>query len=245
MANYRFDSTTVPPASDADTLTTRVYASLRDEIIAGDLKPGDRMVRRKISSRMGVSHIPVTEALLKLEIDGLVESKPLVGCRVRPLTIEDVRNDEVLREAIECQAARLCAENASDEMLTRLMNHARRLDRVSADSSEQSKLGMELHKEFHLLVALSGGFPVLGDELGRVWFRRLMRLNWIKSTKFRPVPGDWHEQLTDVLMKRDPDLAEKKMREHVRFGHDCDQEALAAYLESESIGDDKETESAD
>lgn len=234
MSNYRYDSP-APPPSEGDTLTTRVYTSLRDEIIAGGIKPGERMVRRKIGSRLGVSHIPVTEALLKLEVDGLVESKPLLGCRVKPLTIEDIRNDEILREAIECQAARLCAEHAGDELLTRLMNHARRLDRVSADADSRSKLGMDLHKEFHLMVAQGGGFPVLGQELSRVWFRRLMRVNWIKSTRFRPTPGDWHEQLVKVLMKRDPDKAEKKMREHVQFGHENDQQALAAYLESESL----------
>ena len=245
MANYRFDSSSKPSSAVADTLTTRVYTSLRDEIIAGDIRPGERMVRRKIGSRLGVSHVPVTEALLKLEVDGLVESKPLLGCRVKPLTLEDVRSDEIMREAIECQAARLCAENAEDEMLVRLMNHARQLDRVSADSSEQSRLGIELHKEFHMMVALYGGFPVLADELGRVWFRRLMRLNWIKATRFRPVPADWHEQLVTVLLKRDPDKAEQKMREHVQFGHENDQEALAAYLEGDSFDTEEEIEATD
>lgn len=236
MANYRYDSSVAPSAEEGDTLTTRIYTSLRDEIIAGDIKPGERMVRRKIGSRMGVSHIPVTEALLKLEVDGLVESKPLLGCRVKPLTIEDIRNDEILREAIECQTARLFAEHADDEMMTRLMLHARRLDRVSADADSQSRLGMDLHKEFHLMVAQGGGYPVLGQELSRVWFRRLMRVNWIKSTRFRPTPGDWHQQLAEVLMQRDPDMAERKMREHVQFGHENDQQALAAYIESESLG---------
>ena len=233
MANYRFDSSAKQPPNGGDTLTTRVYTSLRDEIIAGQIKPGERMVRRRISSRLGVSHLPVTEALLKLEVDGLVESKPLLGCRVRPLTIDDVRNDEVLREAIECQAARLCAQNADDEMFANLMRHAKQLDRVSTDADHRSKLGIELHKEFHMMVAQMGGFPVLADELSRVWFRRLIRLNWIKSTRFNPVPADWHEQLVKVLMTKDPDLAEKKMREHVQFGHENDHEALAAYLESE------------
>ena len=203
------------------------------------------MVRRKIGSRLGVSHVPVTEALLKLEVDGLVESKPLMGCRVKPLTIEDVRNDEILREAIECQAARLCAERAKDEMLVRLMNHARQLDRVSTDADSQSKLGLELHKEFHLMVAMFGGFPVLADELSRVWFRRLMRVNWIKATRFRPVPTDWHEQLVAVIMQRDADKAEQKMREHVQYGHENDQEALAAYLEGESHGSEEDVDVVD
>ena len=49
-----------------------------------------------------------------LEVDGLVENRPLYGCRVRPLTSKMFYNDQVLREAIECQVARLCSENISD-----------------------------------------------------------------------------------------------------------------------------------
>lgn len=193
------------------------------------------MVRRKISHRLGVSHVPVTEALLKLEIDGLVESQPLLGCRVKPLTLEDVRNDEILREAIECQAARLCAGNAGDDELARLMNQARQLDRITADTDHLSKLGEEMHREFHMLIAVSGGFPVLADELTRVWFRRLMRLNWIKSSRFRPVPRDWHEQLVKEMLTRDPGRAEEKMREHVQFNQEFDEEAIEAYLKSVSL----------
>lgn len=235
MANYRFDDAAAPLANSGDTITTRVYLSLRDEIIAGELEPGHRILRRRISDRLGVSHVPVTEALLKLEIDGLVESRPLLGCRVRPLTLEDVRNDEILREAIECQAVRLCTENASDAELTRLMNHARQLDRVTADADPRSKLGMNMHREFHLQIAVSSGYPVLADELTRVWFRRLMRLNWIKSSRFHPVPKDWHEQLVREMLSRDRDCAEKKMREHVQFGQENDKQALEAYLQSDSL----------
>ena len=186
MANYRFSES---EASDkTDTLTQRVYESLRTEIVAGQFAPGDRLVRRALSKRLGVSPMPITEALYMLELDGLVESRPLYGCRVRPLTIDDLHNDQVLREALECQAARLVAEHASDDELRRLAIDARQLDRLMSGGDPDSRLGMELHLEFHVKIAQLSGYTRLAEELRRVWSRLLMRVNWIKATRYKLVP---------------------------------------------------------
>ena len=214
-----------------ETLAERVYDTLREEILGGSLPPGTRLVRRTLSKRLGVSPLPVTEALLRLEIDGLVESRPLCGSRVRPVTEEDLSNDQVLREAIECQAARTCAENASDSDLSRLLAEARVVDRLMAQGDPRSKLGMRAHLEFHAAVARAGGFSRLAEGLQRLWFRRLMRLNWIKATHYRAVPAGWHQSLLEAIMTRDPDLAERTMREHVRYGSEDDLAALRYALE--------------
>ncbi len=230
MANYRSFSDAAESAEATETLTSRVYVTLRDRILSGDLQPGHRMVRRTLSKHLGVSHIPITEALLRLEVDGLVENKPLYGCRVRPLTLEDVQNDQVLREAIECQAARLCAQNASDETLDKLLVQAKKLDRIHRRAEPNSRLALETHMAFHAQVARATGYPVLAAELERVWFRRLMRLAWIIQTRYNAVPDDWHEQLVKVILTRDPDKAERKMREHVRYGNEFDRKAIQDYL---------------
>ena len=129
MSNLRFrQSRDASDDASPATLTQRVYELLREEILSGQLAPGCRLVRRALAARLGVSPIPVTEALLRLEVEGLVESRPLCGCRVRPLELEDVQNEAVLREAIECQAARLSAENAQPADHTRLAAEAKRLD---------------------------------------------------------------------------------------------------------------------
>jgi DNA-binding GntR family transcriptional regulator len=232
MANYRFSE---PEASDkTDTLTQRVYESLRADIVAGQFAPGDRLVRRTLSKRLGVSPMPITEALYLLELDGLVESRPLYGCRVRPLTIDDLHNDQVLREALECQAARMVAEQASDDELRRLAMEARQLDRLMSGGDPDSRLGMELHLEFHVKIAQLSSSSRLAEELRRVWSRLLMRVNWIKATRYKLVPEDWHQQLVQVLQNRDPAQAEDKMREHVQFGNEDDHAALKEYLGEKS-----------
>lgn len=236
MANYTFtdDSSEIAPA---DTLTRRVYETLRDEIIDGVLAPGDRLVRKKVAARLGVSPMPVMEALYMLEVDGLVESRPLYGCRVKPLTMDDIENGLVLREAIECQAARLCAERASDADMARLKRLARQLDGTVAKGDPQSKLGMQLHFDLHLGIGRATGYKSLGDELERVWFQRYMYLNWISATIVEPVPAKWHEHLMNTIAGRDPLRAEEAMREHVRHGQDKNKEALDYYLEKRTEKD--------
>lgn len=230
MANYTFTDER-PTDAPADTLTQRVYETLRDEIIEGQLEPGVRLVRKKLAERLGVSPMPVTEALYMLEVDGLVESRPLYGCRIRPLTLADLENGLVLREAIECQAARICAERASEADLARLDKLARQLDGAVANADPHSKLGMRLHLDFHLGIAAAGGYHSLGDELQRVWFRRYMYLNWISATVVAPVPANWHQQLMQGIRSRDEERADQAMRNHVRHGQERSQQALEYYLE--------------
>lgn len=241
MAYYKYSNAAASSSEERDveeTLTHRVYRTLHEEIISGAIRPGHRLVRKTMAKRLGVSPMPVTEALYMLEIDGLVESRPLYGCRVRPLTLEDVHNDQVLREAIECQVARLCAEGASEAALSKLLSTAKQLDRMMATGGPESKLGMQTHWGFHLEIARAAGFASLVEELQRVWFRVYMRLNWIKATHYRRVPADWHQQLVQVITSRDPDQAEAKMRAHIRYGQEDDRTALQFYLAQATTSED-------
>ena len=107
-----------------------------------------------------------------------------------------------------------------------LKAQARRLDKLMAEGDPHSQLGRVTHQEFHLAIAQASTCTSLAEELQRIWFRRLMWMNWIKATHYRRVPADWHQQLVAALATRDPDRAEAKMREHVRYGHEDDREAL-------------------
>jgi DNA-binding GntR family transcriptional regulator len=229
MANY--SSNTQPDSFDSEnTLSRRVYAVLRDDIVAGRLKPGTRLVRKAVAARLGVSTIPIIEALYMLEIDGYVESRPLCGCRVRTLTLEEVDNNLILREALECQAARLAAEKITSETVDRLMKRAIQVDRFLRADTPDPSLGNQLHLEFHLELSNLSGHTIFGDILKRVWFQRYMSLNSIKAIRFHPIPEGWHQTFVKKLSQGNPDVAEQAMREHVLFGRQDDREALELYL---------------
>ncbi len=233
MANY--SAQTEPElAASKNTLSRRVYGVLRDDIVAGRLRPGERLVRKGIAGRLGVSTIPVIEALYMLEIDGYVENRPLNGCRVRTLTIEEIDGDLLLREALECQAARLCAERLTPEEAERLMKRAAQVDRFIRSDTPDPTLGSQLHWEFHIELARLSGHAVFGELLKKVWFQRYMSLNSLKAIRFLPIPDGWHQTLVRQLKKKDVDVAERAMREHVRYGRKDDRDALAVYLKEQT-----------
>lgn len=231
MSNYSFptDAQAKKTLTDNRTLTRRVYDVLREEIISGTLKPGERLVRKTLGQRLGVSPMPITEALYMLEIENLVESLPLCGSRVRPLTPDDIENDLMMREAIECQTARICAQQASDAALDRLTARAVKVDRYMAVDTPDRKLGDKLHFEFHLEIAKASGYPIFVHELQRVWFQRYMQLTYYKALTCLPIPADWHQSLVATFRGRDPEQAERHMREHVRYGLENDRRALESY----------------
>jgi GntR family transcriptional regulator, rspAB operon transcriptional repressor len=210
---------------DFQTLANKIYLLLQERIASGDLVSGTRLVRRTLAKEFEVSPIPVTEALYRLEQDGLVESAPMYGARVKVWTLDALKNDQVLREALECQAARLCAENATDAQLATLLKMAKELDVAIRSKNADSREGMHQHLDFHLSVARMGGYRSIEEEVHRIWRRRLMRWNWV-SAKSLKIPADWHQQLVLVFKKRDADAAEAKMRAHVRYGQARDAELL-------------------
>jgi len=215
--NFRGDA----PDQAFQTATASLYERLRQAILRGEMKPGARLVRRTLAKQFGVSHIPVTEALIKLEQDGLVESAPMFGARVRVVTPERIREEQELREAIECHCARLCAQRMTPVKLARLREMAPEVDRLmSGEADPASWAGMNLHLEFHLEIARQSEVALLVRELQRIGFLELMRATWVNSTEFYKMPRDWHQSLVEALATGKVNMAEAAMRKHVRYGLD-------------------------
>ncbi len=84
--------------------------------------------------------------------------------------------------------------------------------------------------EFHMDVVRCSGYPSVAEELGRVWFRRVMRLSWLTALHVKPVIENAHQKLIDALSSRNPDRAEAVMRAHIRHANDADLEALQHLL---------------
>src|SRR5262245_51893505 len=100
----------VPVQESSAVLAQTIYEGLRNEIATGKLRPGEPLSRREVAKRYGTSAIPVIEALVRLEGEGLVESEARQAARVRRINVETIREDYVLREAYETQAIRLACQ---------------------------------------------------------------------------------------------------------------------------------------
>src|SRR5262245_48901557 len=111
----------------SQSLAGEAYVVIRERILRGELAIGTVISRRKLAVELGMSFIPVSEAFQRLEFEGLVESRPRAGTRVKIPTAEDVRGHYVVRGALESEAARLFAEVATSRERQELQKLAARV----------------------------------------------------------------------------------------------------------------------
>jgi len=200
-----------------ETQAVRLFRTLEFEILAGKFQPGDRLVRRDLTKRFKLSQATVSEALWRLESEGLAESAPMYGTRVARITLQRIHDELVLREAMECQVARLAAGKAAPADKPQLIELADKVDALLRGSDSYSKDDMLIHQDFHIALARLTGSHLLVKEIERVWRRHFMFFSWV-SAQVWPSPKHWHRALVRAIYTGDPDVAERAMREHVQYG---------------------------
>lgn len=223
-------------SAEKNGLVERAYAGIREKILRGQLPLGASISRRELSRELGMSTLPVSEALQRLRTEALVETVPRVGTQVRIPTPQDIRGFYVVREALESQAARLFAEKATPTDRQELAVLAERLDGVyktcaglPSVSAQQLYELRDLHMEFHLRVAEGAHCPFLRQAIEK---NQILIFNWFLDQLFGypGLPPDWHAQLACVLTLPDPEAADQAMRKHVRFRMDALLERLEPYF---------------
>src|SRR3989441_7355427 len=115
------------------SLAAEAYTFVKQRILRGELVMGQAISRRKLATELGMSFLPVSEALQRLEFEGLLESRPRAGTRVKIPTEEEVRGHYVVREALEVQAAKLFAAVATPQGRADLQRPAARVGALGAE----------------------------------------------------------------------------------------------------------------
>ena len=189
------------------SLKQKVYEALRREITDGSLLPGDLLKERELADLYGVSKTPVREALSLLEQENLVKAIPRAGYMVTQLTLRDVQEVHQLRVTLESMAARLAAENITDEELEELEGIA-----ATPDPEE----ALLFNHRFHSVIARASGNSRLAKMIEQLLDNtdRWAALDVARLTPTVLLIG--HEVELEALRTRDPDIAEKAMREHVQ-----------------------------
>jgi GntR family transcriptional regulator, rspAB operon transcriptional repressor len=196
------------------SLRDQAYDYLLQELHRQKLSPGDMINRRTIAAQLHVSVAPVLEAMLQLEAEGLLETVPRRGTRVRSLTPQEVGGHLVVREALECQAARLYCGAP-------IRRQEKKLLRLAADLDASDGRQMQTwHKEvvFHRLLVALADCTLLLEEFDRVMRTSLfLQVNLFIPPKVRPRLVR-HTALVRKLKTKDPDAAECCMRNHLHHG---------------------------
>jgi DNA-binding GntR family transcriptional regulator len=217
-----------PNGRDVDmTLSAKAYDNIRDMIMMGTLGLGAVVSRRRLATMFGMSILPVADAIQRLENEGILESRPRVGTRVKIPTPRSVRGHFIVREALEAQAARLFAERASLEERKHVCEMATRVDALDAEryrGNGEADLVLRAHRhhvDLHLQIAEYSGYPELRDAVARIHSLIFYWLYDVSAQDRNRPTQQWHQPLLQVISGTDPDAAERAMRSHIRYGMDA------------------------
>ncbi len=208
------------------SLAAEAYEFVKQRILRGELPMGQVISRRKIAVELGMSFLPVSEALLRLEFEGLLESRPRAGTRVRIPSKEDVRGHYIVREALEVQSAMLFAAVATAEDRNEVERLAARVDTMAASDHV---LYLPAHEKLHHRIAEGARCPALSmaiektHALASTWF-------CVARQDSDAVPVRRHQHLVEILISGKPEEAAEAMREHVTRGMENTMARLKPYF---------------
>jgi GntR family transcriptional regulator, rspAB operon transcriptional repressor len=216
-------------SAEASSLADEAYGIVRRRIVRGTVRLGQVISRRKLAAELGMSFLPVSMALLRLEFEGLLESRPRAGTRVRIPSREDVLGQYVVREALEVQAAKLFANVATLRERAELRKLAKRVDALALSQADRIPYVIA-HQALHRRIAECTRCPALSttieqtNALASIWF----------CVARQPSPNDpkrRHQDLIEALSAGNPDLAATAMREHILCGLQHTMEVLEPYFQ--------------
>ncbi|MGW4461986.1 GntR family transcriptional regulator [Micromonospora sp. NPDC004704] len=205
------------------TLGEDVYETLKVLVLEHTLTPGDRINIDALARDLAVSPTPIREALARLEADGLVRKRPLVGYTVSPLlTRAEFTHMFEMRSLLETAAARYAAERASDQLRAAICAEA--ATTVGTDDGDPE--GWHWHAafttldaRFHELVATAAGNPLLADGIARLHAHLHLHRRYFPYAE-TGTTGAEHQRIADAIRAGTPDAAEAAMRDHLDRARD-------------------------
>jgi DNA-binding GntR family transcriptional regulator len=202
------------PIERAPSLVDEITERLQADILEGRLAPGQRISAAAVSRELGVSHIPVREALRRLEAGALVESTHRQGAAVSRISIDELHEIYDLRRLIERHVVRSAAALYDEGDLEAIIEAGARL--MATDPTDPAGSFWVEHRAFHLAILAPAMNPTIARVLGALWQsgERYAHLRTLVFGSPAQAAGD-HPRLIAVVLQRDPDLLVQELMAHL------------------------------
>jgi DNA-binding GntR family transcriptional regulator len=209
------------PANASHKQLRKVVAeNLRDSILNGYFKPGEWLRQERIAQDLGVSQMPVREAIKELAAEGLIEHIPYRGVRVVEFSKEDIEDLYAQRAFLESRAATVAATHITSKELAELNLLQDEMEKNFAPKKVAQY--RELNRHFHQLLYTASRREYLVRALNQLWsaFPTMLAGNFAR-TATSPLPGRdnpdiiEHRAIIAALEEHDPARAGEQMREHI------------------------------
>ncbi len=214
------------------TRTDDAYTQIKERIIDLRMAPGSSFSESGLAADIGIGKTPIREALVRLELEGLVEVIPRSGYRVSPVTLKDARDLLNLRALLEAEAARLAAGHAEDGESLRVLEELCQASYDPRDSVSIRRF-LRANTEFHATIASVGGNRRLARTLRQVLeqLERLFHLGLALSSREDEVVHE-HQDLVEAILRGDPGEAARIALAQCRTAQ---QMVVQALLSSEAV----------
>lgn len=205
------------------SLAEQVYEEIQNNILNGDLAPGDPLPEIRLSEELGVSRTPVREAIAKLEMEGLVKTIPNRGALVVGISEKDIDDIYIIRMLVEGLAAKWAAQDITADQLEELRSIVE-LQEFYVEKGEPLQI-CQLDSRFHKLLYQASGSHVLKQVLSTLhhYIQRARELSVEKPERAVPSVGE-HRSILEAIERHDGALAEKLTSEHIHNAHQSIQE---------------------
>ncbi len=199
---------TIQRVSMVDNVTER----LRRDLLAGEIRPGERIKVAELEKRFGVSHIPIREAVRRLESEGLIIAAPQRAAVAAGVDLEDLAGLYDLRRIIECEVIRRSVAAMTPEQVDSVEQALETLEAVASD--HDSPAFWELHRDFHWALLEPGASAWIERVLDQIWLASQRYVRLFVSQTVDDAMRD-HRELLDFCRIGDGNGASELLRRHL------------------------------
>jgi DNA-binding GntR family transcriptional regulator len=205
------------PIERHQTLREKILETIREAILRGALKPGEKVAEPELAERFGISRTPIREAFRQLESEGYLTVIPRKGAVVTALSERDVEEFYAIKSILEGYAARMAAVNLSSKDIDRLEAINHRLEQLARDGDV--KTFFRVHNEFHELFIRAAGNEKLLELIGQL----LMKFNRLRMASLS-LPGrmeisvNEHKKILEAFKSNDGEKANQLVSKTAAYG---------------------------
>lgn len=191
-----------------------VFKTLRQGILTGELKPGERLMEIHLANKLGVSRTPIREAIRMLELEGLVTMVPRRGAQVAQITEKNLRDVLEVRRALDALAVELACERITAEEKKDLKEACDGFERAAAtgDATATTRADVRLHD---IIVAATGNDRLvqLVNNLAEQMYR--YRFEYIKDKTTHQSLIEEHRVIYESIIRCDKATAARAVKTHI------------------------------
>jgi DNA-binding GntR family transcriptional regulator len=199
------------------TLRERILETIRDAIMAGTLKPGEKVAEPELASRFGISRTPIREAFRQLESEGYLTVIPRKGALVAAFSPKDVEEFYAIKSILEGYAARKACIRLSTREINKLEAINEKLREIANEGDVRHFF--KVHNSFHELFIKGAGNEKLAEMIGALVkkFQRLRLASLSKPGRMK-ISVEEHEKIIEAFRGRNEAMAEMLVQKNAEYG---------------------------